>query len=856
MKNLFALLGLFMTVNVGVAQTDLNYYLPKDVNYDINIPTPKQVLGYEVGDWMVSHDQLIKYMETIAESSDRAILVEYARSYENRPLVHLIFSSPENLARLDEIKAEHQKLSDPSPSSDGSGEINTENMPLVVLLGYTIHGNEASGANSSLLTAYHLAAGRSTAMKELLENTVIIVDPALNPDGMNRFANWANTHKSYADLTDPNSQIFNEVYPGGRTNHYWFDMNRDYLLLTNPESRGYVAKLQEWKPNIVTDHHEMGSNSTFFFQPGVPSRNNPLTPHKNYELIKKIATYHAKNLDQIGSLYFSEELFDDYYFGKGSSYPDINSGIGILFEQASVRGFMRKTNNGILTFPFAIRNQFTVTLSTLEAGLNLRKPLLDYQKEFYTSALNEARKDPIAGWVFGDSKDLGKTYEFLNILNIHAIEVKQLTDNYRINGKTFEKGNSYFITATQKNYRLIKSMFEKSNSFEDKTFYDVSTWNFFYSFNMPNAEIKRSKKMVLPKTEELASIDKKEGEILGSEKAVAYAFRWDDYYAPKLLAAIQAKGLRTKVAKNEFSYTADELNEEFGFGTILIPTNNQPLVKNDLAKCMSRLAKETGIDIYGLSTSLTPSGIDIGSSSFAVLEKPKVLMFVDGRASSRDAGEVWHLFDQRYNMPITLVEQDKAGRVDLAKYTTIVLPGGSFDALGKAGIEKLQQWLKNGGNLITYKSAAHWAAKNLKLDIQFKDDVKLEIEGIPRYANRRADANVQQISGAIFEVTFDPSHPLAYGLNGNTLPVFKSGTSVAKLPENKYNAPFRYTSSPLKSGYSSIENVERIKNAPFIITNRVGRGNVISILDNTNFRGFWYGSNKVFANAIFFGQIL
>jgi hypothetical protein len=856
MKNLFALLGLFMAVNVGIAQTDLNYYLPKHVNYDINIPTPKQVLGYEVGDWMVSHDQLIKYMETIAESSDRAVLMEYARSYENRPLVHLIFSSPENLARLDEIKAEHQKLSDPSPSSDGSGEVNTEDMPLVILLGYSVHGNEASAVNSSLLTAYYLAAGRSTAIKELLENTVIIVDPALNPDGVNRFANWVNTHKSYADLTDPNSQVFNEVYPGGRTNHYWFDMNRDYLLLTNPESRGRVAKLQEWKPNIVTDHHEMGSNSTFFFQPGVPSRNNPLTPIRNYELTKAIGDYHAKNLDQIGSLYFSEEQFDDYYFGKGSSYPDINSGIGILFEQASVRGFMRETNNGILTFPFAIRNQFTVTLSTLEAGQNLRKPLLDYQKEFYSSALNLAKKDPIAGWVFGDKSDLGKIYEFLNILKIHAIEIEQLTANYRINGKTFEKEKSYFIPATQKNYRLIKSMFERSNSFKDKTFYDVSTWNFFYSFNMPNAEIKRSKKMVLPKTIKLENINRKKGKILGSEKAVSYAFRWDDYYAPKLLAAIQAKGLRTKVAKNEFSYTADELNEEFSFGTILISTANQPLSKNELRKYLSRLAKEMGIDIYGLSTSLTPRGIDIGSSSFAVLEKPKILMFVDGRASSRDAGEIWHLFDQRYAMPITLVEQDKVNRVDLATYNTIVLPGGSFDALGKAGIEKLNVFVRNGGNLITYKSAGQWAAKNLSLDIQFKPSVKLESEGIPSYANRRADANVQQISGAIFEVTFDPSNPLAYGLSGNTIPVFKSGTSVAKMPENKYNIPFLYTDSPLKSGYSSKENVERIKNAPFIITNRIGRGKVISILDNTNFRGFWYGTNKIFANAVFFGQIL
>ena len=852
MKNLFTVMSLFLAINFGIAQTDLNYYLPKHVNYDNNIPTPKQVLGYEVGDWMVSHDQLVKYMETIAASSDRAIIEEYARSYENRPLLHLIFSTPENLAKLDQIKADHQKLADPSLS----GNLETDEMPLVVVLGYCIHGNEASAVNASLLSAYYLAAGHSTEIDDLLENTIIIIDPALNPDGINRFANWVNMHKSFANLTDPNSRVFNEVYPGGRTNHYWFDLNRDYLLLTNPESRGRVQFNQEWLPNIVTDHHEMGSNSTFFFQPGVPSRNNPLTPQGNYDLTHAIAAYHAKHLDKIGSLYFSEEQFDDFYFGKGSSYPDINSGIGILFEQGSTRGFMRETPNGILTFPFAIRNQFTVTLSTLEAAQDLRKPLLDYQKDFYSSAFDQAKADPIAGWVFGDNNDLGKTYEFLTILNFHNIEFEQLKENYTVKGQTFEKETSYFISANQKNYRLMKSMFERSKSFKDKTFYDVSTWNFFYAFNMQYAEVNGGKRLILPKTKRLESISRSEGVLLGGEKAVAYAFRWNDYYAPKMLAALQAKGLKTKVAANEFIYVADQLNETFAYGTIIIPVVNQPLLKADLRTYLKRLSKENGIDIYSLSTSLTPTGMDIGSNQIVNLEQPKVLMFVDGRASSRDAGEIWHLFDQRYHMPISLVEQKRINRIDLNKYNTIVLPGGSFDDLGDVGIEKLLLWVKNGGSLITYKNSTEWAVRKLKLNLKYKNRVEPKIEGIPTYVNRRADANVHQISGAIFKVAFDPSHPLAYGLSGNSLPVFKTGTSVAELPASNYDSPFRYTETPLMSGYSSVANIDRIKNAPFIITTRLGQGNVISILDNTNFRGFWYGSNKIFANAVFFGQLL
>jgi hypothetical protein len=210
----------------------------------------------------------------------------------------------------------------------------------------------------------------------LLNETVILLDPSFNPDGLNRFASWVNTHKSQTLVTDPVSRELNEAWPGGRTNHYWFDLNRDWLYVQHPESQGRIAKFHEWKPNILTDHHEMGSNSTFFFQPGVPSRINPLTPQKNRELTAKIGTFHARYLDKIGSLYFTEEDYDDFYYGKGSTFPDVNGAVGILFEQASSRGHAQETINGVLSFPFTIRNQVTTSFSTLAAARALRTELL------------------------------------------------------------------------------------------------------------------------------------------------------------------------------------------------------------------------------------------------------------------------------------------------------------------------------------------------------------------------------------------------------------------------------------------------------------------------------------------------
>ena len=270
-----------------IAQEDITYYLP-DIEYDTAIPTPESVIGHQVGEWHISHDKLVHYMEKLAESSDRIILQEYARSHENRPLLNLIISSPKNLARIDDIKTTHQKLCIPSEAN----QVNTDKEPIVVYQGYSIHGNESSGVNASMLVAYYLAAGQSPEVLNKLENGIFIIDPAYNPDGINRFASWVNSHKSKNLVSDPADREYTEAYPRGRTNHYWFDLNRDWLLLTHPESQGRIKVFHDWKPNILTDHHEMGTNSTFFFQPGIPSRTNPNTPQRNQDLTEEIGHMH------------------------------------------------------------------------------------------------------------------------------------------------------------------------------------------------------------------------------------------------------------------------------------------------------------------------------------------------------------------------------------------------------------------------------------------------------------------------------------------------------------------------------------------------------------------------------------
>jgi hypothetical protein len=829
MKSITTIISIFLFV-ISTAQEKPGYFLPENVRYNKAIPTPEQFFNQQMGEWHLTHDQVLFYVKEIAQISDRAIVYEYARSWENRPLVHLVFTSEKNQKKLDELKNIHYNYSEPG------SDISKEDVPLVVSLTYGIHGNESSATNSSVLTAYYLAAAQGEKIDKLLENTIIIVDPCLNPDGFTRHSTWANMHQSNAANGNGDSRQFREVWPGGRTNHYWFDMNRDYLLLVNPESRGRVKKFHEWKPNIVTDHHEMGSGSTFFFQPGVPSRNNPLTPERNYELTHEIAKYHAQFLDRIGS-----------------SYPDVNGSIGILFEQAGYRGRIRETSNGLKKLSFGIKNQFTVSLSTLEAAANLRDELLDMQKDFYEEALSLADKSITKAYVFGSEKDKVKTQLFIDLLNQHQIKVYQNETDITNNDIEFKAGSSYIVPVKQKQYRLINSLFEEVTSFSDTTFYDVSTWTFTHSFDIPFARL--SSKKGLNSSDEPVIAETVEGRLIGEKSALGYLFRWNEFSTPTALYSLQKEGLITKVATDVFSMNIDGRDEKFTYGTILVPASNQNKNVDEIYNLITKTAMTTGIDFYAISTGLSPIGIDMGSNSFANLNKPEVLLFIGGSSNSRDAGEIWHLFDQRYKIPVTLAESTSIGSIDLNKYNTIVLTG-EFKEWSKTDIQKIKTWAVKGGNIVAYKGATNWASRNDFGETQFKKGVEPDSTKYLKYAESRKERSLNYISGAIFNTKIDLTHPLCYGYTDENLAIFKSGTTVSEPLGKKFSEPVNYTSEPYISGWVSEGNLIRIKNAPVVSVQSLGRGKLISYHDNMNFRGIWLGTAKLFSNSVFFGSII
>ncbi|MDX1762005.1 MAG: M14 family zinc carboxypeptidase, partial [Christiangramia sp.] len=461
MRNTLSILFLLCFI-FSQAQQDslkLDYYLPGDISYNKEIPTPQEIIGYIPGEWHVSHDKLLMYMHKLADASPRVKIENRGVTYEGRPLVLLTISSEENLANIEQIRKEHVALVEKNAE-----KLNIDDMPIVINQGFSIHGNEPSGSNAALLYAYYLAAGEGPEIEKILDNTVILLDPSFNPDGLQRFAYWANTNKSKNINPDPQDREYNEIWPGGRTNHYWFDMNRDWLPVQLPESQARIATFHNWYPNILTDHHEMGSNSTFFFQPGIPSRTHPLTPQNNQDLTREIGTYHANAFDEIGSLYYTEENYDDFYYGKGSTFPDINGSIGILFEQGSSRGHAQETENGLLTFPFTIRNQFTAALSTLEASQKMRKDLLSYQRNFFKKSRETAGS---GAYAFGSAKDPVRAYKLAEILKRHKIEVHELKKDFKEDGQEFKKGAAYIVPKNQRQHRLVKAMFEKRTEFQD-----------------------------------------------------------------------------------------------------------------------------------------------------------------------------------------------------------------------------------------------------------------------------------------------------------------------------------------------------------------------------------------------------
>lgn len=833
-------------IHFSVAQND--YFFPEGLTFDSNIPSPQQFLGYPIGDWHTRHDRMVSYFEKLAELSEIADIQTIGYSNEHRPQVVLTITSKENHENLEAIRTQHLTLAEGTMPRGG-----IDNMPVVVLLGFNVHGNEPSGMEAALLTAYYLLAADFEGREETLSNAVIMIDPTYNPDGRDRHSNWVNMHKGFPPVADPMDREHNEVWPRGRTNHYWFDLNRDWLPLAQVESQNRMAFYQKWLPNVATDFHEMGTNATYFFEPTKPfGSENPIVGRRNYDELNGIfAKYFRDALDEIGSLYYTKESFDNSYPGYGSTYPDMMGGLGLLFEQASSRGHLQSTQTKDISFAFTIRNQLRSSLATIKASVENRKLLLQYQIDFFKEGYQKAASSRTKAYIFGDEYDYNRTRNFAQYLQKHNIKIYQLESDQSVNGHNFKKGNAFIVPNNQLQYRMVQTIFEPVKEFYDSVFYDASAWTVALAYDMPYA------RMGTPNLgAEVNSYDLSEKRRFVKKAKYAYLFDWSDYNAPKALNYLQENGVFTKAATKPFTVEIEGQKRDFHYGSILVSVADQHLDPDELHEKVMRAGQIANIEIVGVSTGFNIAGPDLGSRSFATLSKPKIVMLLGDGVSGYEAGEVWHLLDTKLNMPISKVDILNFDRMNLNDYTTLILVSGSYRSLSENQIMKIRRWTENGGTLITQRQGTNWAIRQGIAKETFRKSPEKAVQKMDRFdfETARNRSGSKAIGGSIYMTDIDITHPLGFGYHRRELPVYRNHSIFIEPSKSAYSTVTKYTNNPHLDGYLHPDNLEMIANSASLLVSRVGAGRAILFVDNPNFRGFWYGTNRLFFNAIFFGN--
>ena len=816
---------------------DLSYFIPKtqqmngtDVvlegKYNSAIPTPKQVFGFELGEQYCDWGNVLRYMEILDRASDRIQIVELGQTCEYRRMIQLIISSPKNMENLAQIKADHLKLSDPTQSAS----LDIKQMPLVADITCSIHGNEASGTNASIAMVYHFAASEDAAVLEMLDKMVLLIEPGMNPDGYNNFATWCNYTVGSVRNLDKSSYENSEPWPGNRGNHYYANLNRDLLMCQHPEGKVGVSHYLDWLPNLVLDLHEKGRGATFFHSPGHPERLHPYVTTRNQELTGEVGSYISKALAPIGAKPYSGKDFDDFYLGKGAAYGDIHGSVCLLFEQPNSRNYAWEFKDGtIVTLPSGIRSQTYACLAALGAGYDMREKLLNHQRDFYQKSAVAEAENEVKGYVFHARGDNARAYRLLENLAVHQVEVYHLAKDVKVGKEKFVAGESFVIPLkNQPHYYKTMAVWEKLgiDAYVSKKFYDISTWTFPLAYNVAHADLKSVDGLL----GERAELKFPEGSVIGEKSDVAYTFEATGLYSVNLIRALLLEGVGVKIARKPFKAGAMKMG--YGSAVVEVANGNGDKIYDILTKA----AKENGVDVYALNK-FSSDKLDLAEA-----QMPKVAIVTGGPLNGSSVGEIWMMLDKHYGISPTRLSIDAIAKMkSLSKYNVIIVADG---VLPKKHLcrTKIQEWAKDGGTLIMTKEA-HRAANGTGLT---------QIKRVVEPAN--GVENV--IKGAILNTTIDTTSPLGYGYTHDELPFMKEGVTAYENPlGDNVIVPLRYTAKPYLSGYISQENLDRFASTPAAIVTKCGKGRVIHFADSPTFRSYWYGANKMFMNAVYFGHL-
>lgn len=844
------LTGLLAFAAPQLAAAPIESFQQAGVSYDPQIPTPDEAFGFGLGEKPVRHDQMVAYLTDLARQSDRIDMEVIGHSHEGRPILFFTVSAPDNLQNKERLRQDHLARLRGAADAPADG-------PAVLWLNYGVHGAESSGMDAAIPTLYHLAAAQGDAIENTLDQAIILITAVFNPDGHSRRIDHVYTYLAEVPVADPAHEQHN-LWITARTNHYWFDLNRQWLLQTQPESRAWMAQWHKWKPQVTNDFHEMGSNATYYFHPGVPARKNPLIPDRARRLAQDIADFHAKALDAQQRLYYSEEGFDNFYVGKGSTYPQVNGSVGFLYEAGAARGGVIDTPNGQKRYDENIHTHYTTSLSSIEGALAVKADLAQFQQDFFAEAHALAEQDATKAYVYAAPGDAARSYHFTDLMQRHDIQVHRLAQDITVDGVQYRAGEAFVVPLKQAQYRMIRAAFDHVTEFEEEIFYDVSGWTLPASYDLHYAALGQERFSEALLGDPVADPRFPEGRFAGASD-YGYLFQWAPYYAPRALYRLLDEGVIVRAAFQEGEVATTDGVKPFTRGSLFVPLAGQTVAPDRIAELLRQAAAQDGLEIFSITSGQTPTpGVDLGASrAFKPVPTPKVLLLIGEGIASYDAGEVWHLLDHRMHMPVVMVPTERLSDINLWDYSHIVLSGGRT-RFAESQTKTIARWVRDGGTLVGVRQGALWAERHL-LDRRAPDpDEPERPDGRNRfdYAELPEQNAKQVIGGAIFRSDLDITHPLGFGYGDRDLPSHKNMATPLQYPASPVAQVARYRDAPLVSGYASEERQASLAGTPMAVHEPMGAGAVVLFADNPNFRGTFLGTSKLFLNSLFFSTLI
>jgi hypothetical protein len=814
-----------------------------------SLPSPGEFLGYPLGTQFTPYYRVLDYFKAVAAVTPNMQLAQYGTTYEGRPLMMATITSPSNFPKLEQIRQHNLQLS----SGNGSA---AKGDPVIVWLSYNVHGNEAVSTEAAMITLYKLADKRNTTQQQWLENTVVIIDPCLNPDGRERYVSFYN--QTHAIQADPvlYAREHNEPWPGGRANHYYFDLNRDWAWQTQIESQQRLAQYNRWMPQVHVDFHEQSIDAPYYFAPAAEPFHEIIKPwQRQMQLL--IGKNNAKYFDQQGWLYFTKEEFDMFYPSYGDTYPTYNGAIGMTYEQGGgPRGGVvaLKEDGDTLRLSQRIAHHLTTGLSTIEVASQQASQLLTDFTQYFNEAAHSP-EGPYKSYVVKSGGNPEKLANLATLLSRNNIRFGYGAGVAKASGFNYFTGKSesfgidkedMVINAMQPRSNLLKVLFEPDSRLSDSITYDITAWALPYAYGLQTYALTQA---LTPAKDTLGAPQNNYLKVADGH-SYAYLGRWNSVKDVKFLAALLKKKIRVRYAEAPFAAGG----KSFPAGTLIITRAGNEAAGEHFDDIVLGLANTCGVGLDAVSTGFVDKGVDFGSQKVRYIKPLQVVLVMGEGVSSLAAGEVWHFFEQQIGYPVTVVDEKMMDQVDWKNVDVLILPDGSYRYLSvKEMAAKLKDWIQAGGKLIAMQDALgqvamqDWGIKLKKQEENTKDDYA----PLKTFGNRDREMVKQMIPGAIYKVEMDTTHPLAFGFSGAYYTLKQDNKIYDFLEDGGWNVGILRKNNYL-SGFVGMDTRRRLKDGVLFGVKEMGNGKVVMLADDPLFRSFWENGKLLFANAIFF----